>query len=318
MDYPGQSKAVRAVWSFVQKIVADSPRLRARLRRSLDQGAMPYFEDGHFYSPVVHPAQVQLCRETLWPESPNAVLDVDFCHEAQRSFISTVLQPYLHDFDYGKATGDESVDHLFSLKNDQFGGLDAVLLFSVMGHFAPRRVVEVGSGYSTLLMCDANQRFLGGRCAIDCIEPYPRDFLLDLGRKVTLHQAPVQQASMEIFDRLEAGDVLFVDSSHVAKTGSDVNHLFFEVFPRLASGVIIHVHDIFLPFEYPESWVIDERRSWNEQYLLRALLMGSDSYEILFGAAYAGFYLSRELRAAFDAAGQPYYSGGSFWMVKRC
>ena len=126
MDYPGQSKAVRAVWSFVQKIVADSPRLRARLRRSLDQGAMPYFEDGHFYSPVVHPAQVQLCRETLWPESPNAVLDVDFCHEAQRSFISTVLQPYLHDFDYGKATGDESVDHLFSLKNDQFGGLDAV------------------------------------------------------------------------------------------------------------------------------------------------------------------------------------------------
>lgn len=278
---------------------------------------MPYFEDGHFYSPVVDPAQARRSVSTLWPSGhPRPIPNVDFSHETQRRTISEILRPHLADFDYVDGSGDRS-EIRFRMDNDQFSGLDARLLFCFLRHYAPRRIVEVGSGYSTLLMCDVNRRFLGGRTSIECIEPFPREFLLEMGGEIALHRLPVQQVPMTVFDRLEAGDILFIDSSHVAKTGSDVNHLFFEVLPRLAPGVIVHVHDIFLPFEYPEHWVVNERRSWNEQYLLRALLTDSDSYEVLFGAAYADHHFQPELKAVHETAGQRYRGGASFWMTKR-
>lgn len=278
---------------------------------------MPYFEDGHFYSPVVDPAQARRSASTLWPSGdPHLALDVDLAHDTQCRTISEILRPHLGDFDYAPGYGEQSANR-FRMDNDQFSGLDARLLFCFLRHYTPRRIVEVGSGYSTLLMCDVNRRFLGGRTSIECVEPFPREFLLGMGGEIDLHRLPVQQVPMAVFDRLQAGDILFIDSSHVAKTGSDVNHLFFEVLPRLAAGVIVHVHDIFLPFEYPEHWVVNERRSWNEQYLLRALLMGSNSYEVPFGAAYADRYLQVELKAAHGSAGQDYRGGASFWMAKR-
>jgi predicted O-methyltransferase YrrM len=289
--------------------------MRAWLIHALDQSARPYFEDGHFYSPVVDPKQARLSAETIWPNFPRPVLGVNFCEERQKNIIANVLKPYLADFGYvdpGKQNGS-----LYSVDNDQFGGLDARLLFCLMRHYRPNRIVEVGSGYSTLLMCDVNRQFLNDKCLIECVEPYPRNFLLDLHSKIKLHQTPVQQTDVGLFERLRANDFLFIDSSHVAKTGSDVNHLFFEVLPRLAPGVVIHIHDIFLPFEYPVSWVIDERRSWNEQYLLRALLMNSDAYDVVFGAAYAGYYFSEKIKEVFDAAGQEHCGGGSFWLMKR-
>ena len=134
-------------------------------------------------------------------------------------------------------------------------------------------MIEVGSGYSTLLMADVNTRFLGGSANIRCIEPYPLPFLDPLPQGVAeLIVSPVQDVPLKTFDRLEAGDVLFIDSSHVSKTGSDVNHLVFEVVPRLARGVHVHFHDVFLPFDYPRDWVLKLGLYWNEQYPLRALL----------------------------------------------
>ena len=109
----------------------------------------------------------------------------------------------------------------------------------------PSRIIEVGSGYSTLLIADVARRFLDGTTRITAIEPYPRPFLAKIG--VELIEARVQDVPPAVFDVLERGDVLFIDSSHVAKTCSDVNHLFFEILPRLKPGVRIHVHDVFLP-----------------------------------------------------------------------
>ena len=116
----------------------------------------------------------------------------------------------------------------------------------------------------------------------------------------------------EPFLGLGPGDFLFIDSSHVSKTGSDVNFLYLEVLPRLAPGVVIHVHDIFMPAEYPQGWVLEEQRSWNEQYLLQALLMYSSAFRVIFGSHLAQLYLAKEVEETF---GGP-QGGGSFWFEK--
>jgi hypothetical protein len=122
---------------------------------------------------------------------------------------------------------------------------------------------------------------------------------------------------LALFESLQAGDVLFIDSSHVAKTGSDVNYLFFEVLPRLAPGVIIHVHDIPLPLEYPQHWAISENRSWNEQYLLRALLMYSYAFKPIFGCSYAQLRFPDDVRAALALPSGRGYGGGSLWIRRQ-
>jgi hypothetical protein len=123
----------------------------------------------------------------------------------------------------------------------------------------------------------------------------------------------VQDIGPRVFEQLQAGDILFVDSSHVAKTGSDVNTIVFDVIPRLRAGVHIHFHDIFLPRDYPPDWVLQDRRSWNEQYVVRALLMyASSTLQVTFGAAFALHALG-ELPAALGGAGA---AGGSLWLTK--
>ncbi|MEO8801981.1 MAG: hypothetical protein ABI304_11880, partial [Rudaea sp.] len=118
------------------------------------------------------------------------------------------------------------------------------------------------------------------------------------------------------FTALESGDVLFIDSSHVAKTGSDVNYLYFEVLPRLAPGVRVHIHDIFLPHDYPREWVLDENRSWNEQYLLRALLMHSKGFRVIFGCSYAFWRFPELVRTALAHPNGHAFAGGSFWIER--
>jgi len=123
-------------------------------------------------------------------------------------------------------------------------------------------MIEVGSGFSSLLIADVNTRFLNNSCKFQCIEPYPREFLVGGVAGVSeLIVQKVQDIPPGYFETLDEGDILFIDSSHVCKTGSDVNFLYFEILPRLKPGVLIHIHDIFLPLEYPQEWVIDENRS---------------------------------------------------------
>jgi hypothetical protein len=179
-------------------------------------------------------------------------------------------------------------------------------------------MIEVGSGFSTLLAADVNRRFLDSSMEITCIEPFPRPFLRNGVPGVTrLLEAKVQDIPLHEFAALEAGDILFIDSSHVAKTGSDVNFLYFEVLPRLAHGVRVHIHDIFLPHDYLRSWVVDENRSWNEQYLLRALLMYSRAFRVVFGCSYAFWRFPELVRTALAHPLGHAFAGGSFW-IERC
>lgn len=274
------------------------------------------FPPGHFYSPIVDTEALAEERARIWPADPQ-VAGIEFDDASHRHVLQDVLPRQLPAYDYPETLPDSDTLSSFYTRNSQFSWLDARALFALLREWRPRRIVEVGSGYSSLLMADVNRRFLGGDCEISCIEPYPRPFLqAGVPGIARLLVQRVQDVPLREFSRLEAGDVLFIDSSHVAKTGSDVNHLYFEVLPRLAVGVRIHVHDIFLPHDYPQDWAVTDNRSWNEQYLLRALLMYSQAFRVVFGCSYAFHRFPEEVRAALALPSAAAFGGGSFWMEK--
>lgn len=269
---------------------------------------------GHFYSPVGDGDALVAERARLWPAEPDCP-GIDFEAAAQRHLLRQVFPPLLADFDYPLQAPDS--ERRYSRDNSQFSHADARALFALLRHWRPRRMVEVGSGYSTLLAADVNHRFLGDALQFTAIEPYPRAFLHDLPGLSALRVERVQDTPPTVFGALGGGDVLFIDSSHVLKTGSDLVHLLTRVLPALASGVRIHLHDVFLPDEYPPQWVLDENRSWNEQYALQAVLAGNPRYRVLFGTQYALTRLADDAAGAFGAlAGHP-YAGGSFWIEVR-
>lgn len=270
--------------------------------------------NGHFYSPVVDTAELAGLEHRLWPPSPH-VAGIDFDDASHERILREAFPRFLPDYDYPEVLEETPQLAGFFTRNSQFSWLDARAYFVLLRHWQPRRVVEIGSGFSTLLAADVNRRFLDGRLDVTCIEPYPRPFLLAGVPGVSrLLQAKVQDVDLDEFGRLQAGDVLFVDSSHVAKTGSDVNFIYFEVLPRLADGVRVHIHDIHLPHEYPRDWVIEENRSWNEQYLVRALLMDSRRYAVEFGCSYAFHRFPELVGAALGGRG---FGGGSLWIRVR-
>jgi predicted O-methyltransferase YrrM len=190
------------------------------------------------------------------------------------------LKGYYHQIPFGKRA---KPDVRYYFENDQFSYSDAIILYSMLRYLAPARIIEVGSGFSSAAMLDTKDFFLNPNTEITFIEPYPerlRSLLKENDTRYQIIEAPVQTLNSEIFSVLAAGDVLFIDSTHVAKTGSDVNYLFFEVLPKIKPGVYVHVHDVFPNFEYPEQWVM-QGRSWNEDYLLRAFLMFNSDFEIV-------------------------------------
>jgi hypothetical protein len=185
----------------------------------------------------------------------------------------------------------------------------------MLRHLAPKRLIEVGSGFSSCVTLDVNELFFDHRIACTFIEPYPallKSLLVpgDLDR-CTLIEDRLQDVPVEVFASLGAGDVLFIDSTHVSKVGSDVNRIFFEILPALRPGVYVHFHDIFDPFEDPQDWVYSGR-AWTEQYLLRAFLQYNRAFDIVafntFLAHFHGDYLRAHMPLCLNNI------GGSIWL----
>jgi len=275
------------------------------------------YAPGHFYSPVVHPAEASAKHSTLWPCVPHAILGIDFNDASHKQILNSDFPTYIADYDYPELEAAITTKNGFYSGNTQFGWLDSRTLFVLLRKWRPKRVIEVGSGFSSLLMADVNRRFLDSTCEITCIEPYPRAFLTEGVEGIhALIQKPIQTIPLDFFSCLDKGDILFIDSTHVSKTGSDVNYLFFEILPRLKRGVYVHIHDIFLPNEYPKGWVITENRSWNEQYMLRALLMYSTAFKVIFGSSYAFTMMPALVQSALNHAGLQAYAGSSIWLER--
>lgn len=168
------------------------------------------------------------------------------------------------------------------LDNGTYAGFDAATLYAMLRHLQPSRYIEVGCGYSTRASTLALLRNVadGQNCESHFIEPYPSDQFLELKLPGTYHRQRIEQVPLELFGQLEAGDVLFIDTSHVLKTQNDVEHELLRILPSLKPGVWVHVHDIFTPYDYPEEWVLGSPRAGNnEQYALECLLSGGGAWQ---------------------------------------
>ncbi len=247
----------------------------------------------HFYSPVPDYESVPLRHFTEPQPCPGIELDpTRLAGQLQR------LSRHGSECEWPETSRGSGTYHA---QNEMFGYSSAALLHSMIRAHACRRVIEIGGGYSSIISLAALRRNFSDT-TFTCVEPYPRPWLesaiLNAGGKLV--REPVQSLPAGLFDELEAGDLLFIDSSHVAKLGSDVNYLFLEVLPRLKPGVLLHVHDIYIPYEYPAEHFFSEHKIfWNEQYLLQAILSSNPSYEILLPGFYVQTHLKREFAAAF-------------------
>jgi predicted O-methyltransferase YrrM len=282
--------------------------LWGRVRAVIGQGRAPShapqaFPAGAFYSPVVHTGEVLAPpdRDRIWPAEPDDPAGLDVRADAQLALLEELGA---HRFDPGVDRGTAAYDPA----NDQFPPQDAALLYAMVRHLRPRRMIEVGSGWSTTVTAAAiGDGELGTE--LTCIEPYPRDFLRTMADRLTLREEKVEHAPLTMFEGLEAGDVLFIDSSHVVKTGSDVVHQLLEVVPRLADGVVVHVHDVFIPQDYPQGWV-RAGFGWNEQYLVQAYLVGNARAHVL---AMNRWLALRHPEALARAFGPMAHDGSSLW-----
>jgi len=263
----------------------------------------------HFYQPIPN---TQSLPETLW-DRPSELIGIDMNDAVQLDLLRNHFPKFRDEYDQFPAE-ETSEPGRFSLKNGLFDGTDALVAYCMIRHFQPRLIIEVGSGFSSLVAAEAMAKSEGS--TLICIEPFPLDFL----RKGfpglrSLIEKKVEDIDTEFFSQLGSGDVLFIDSSHTVRIGGDVNYLFLEVLPRLKPGVIVHVHDIFSPFDYRRDWVIDELRFWGEQYLLQAFLTFNSEFEVLMANAYLGHRYMEDLKATFPNS--PWWGGGSFWMRRR-
>ena len=263
----------------------------------------------HFYKPI---PDTQSLPETLWTH-PSDLAGVEMNETTQLELLREYIPKFRDEYEQ-LPTSSPGKDRGFYVNNTLFGGVDALVAYCMVRHFKPRTIIEVGSGFSSLVLGQAAER--NKRAGLICIEPFPREFLREgFPGLRSLIEKKVQDIELEFFAQLESDDILFIDSSHTVKIGSDVNYLFLEVLPRLRPGVIVHVHDIFLPFEYRRDWVLDELRFWSEQYLLQAFLQFNSEFEVLMANSYLNHYHEEDLKAAFPALER--WVGGSFWMRRR-
>ena len=278
-------------------------RVRALAGRQGAADAPEAFPTGAFYSPVVNTGVVLSEPDVsrLWPSTVADPPGIDFRGASQLALLASLAA-------HRMPPAPDGAGPRYDPGNDQFPPQDAALLYALVRHLAPPRIIEVGSGWSTTVTAQAIED--GGLATrLTCIEPYPREWLPEVAAVAELRREKVEHTPWTVFAALEAGDVLFIDTSHVAKTGSDVVHLFLEVAPRLPTGVVVHVHDVFIPQEYPQGWV-KAGFGWNEQYLLQAYLSGNAHTEVL---AMNRWLAVRHPEAVTEAFGPVALDGSSAW-----
>jgi hypothetical protein len=271
------------------------------------------FPLGHYFSPLVSKSDFKEFEKQIWEEAENRTIPgINLYPENQISLIKEFEKYYQEmPFDY-----EASAKNRYCFNNDSYLYTDAIILYSFIRHFRPNNIIEIGSGNSSAVMLDTKEIFQM-QTNLTFIEPYPK-LLYSLFKEKDKNECKVfdtkvQNVPIEEFQKLKRNDILFIDSSHVSKTGSDVNFELFKILPILNSGVIIHFHDIFYPFEYPKEWVT-EGRNWNEDYLLRAFLSYNNEFEILLFSD----FIHMHYKDAFKNMPLTYKNtGGNLWIVKK-
>jgi hypothetical protein len=205
--------------------------------------------------------------------------------------------------------GNENNPITFFWGNSMFSYSDAMSYYCFVRQTRPASVVEIGSGFSTLVAIEAVEKNQFG--VIHCIEPYPRQFLKK-EKRIVLHTLKAQDISPEYLNEiLQDNDILFIDSTPTVKTGSDCLHIYLRLLPKIKRDILVHVHDVFLPFGMPKQWLLNYQYFWTEQYLLLAFLIDNPKAQILYGSNYNAKYNSSLME---QLMGQKYgLGGGSLW-----
>ncbi len=266
---------------------------------------------GSYSSPIANPAELQqYVREiaNAGPSLPGIALD----REAMIATWESLL-PFLTTCPFPDT---QTAGFHYFFDNYFYGFGDGMLLHAMLRKHAPKRFIEIGSGFSSACAIDTIDRFLDGACELTFIEPNPERLRGALGNRLAgarVLDVPVQAVALEVFDELEAGDFLFIDSSHVMRTGSDVCFELFEILPRLAPGVFVHIHDLAWPFDYPSNWILDQNRSYNEAYGVRAFLTNNANWTILMFSDYFAKFEGPRIKESiprFDGS-----FGASLWLT---
>ncbi|HVE25286.1 MAG TPA: class I SAM-dependent methyltransferase [Sporichthya sp.] len=268
-----ERNAATAELKSTRKLLADSDRERpmGTVREA--------FPAGHYYSPIPDLDELRGREGEVFDRSRAGLPGIDVHAEEQLALLPEFAS-YVAECPFTEQPLD---GRRYGFDNRFFAYGDGLALYCWLRHRKPRRLIEVGSGWSSALTLDVNDLFLGGELECTFIEPYPErlNSLLRESDRTRAHVIvkPLHSVGGDVFESLGPGDVLFIDSTHVSRVGSDVNRLLLDVVPSLPSGVLVHIHDVFWPFEYPADWVF-AGRAWNEDYLLRALLIGNDRLRI--------------------------------------
>lgn len=271
----------------------------------------------HYYLPIPEAEDV---GEDFWTRE-SAMIGVEM-NDAGALELLNRLPAYMAEFRARFALTGTVEAAKFYLLNGSFMAIDAHMYYSLIRHFKPRRVVEIGSGFSTLLAgaaCVQNGHDDGLTPYLLAIEPYPARHLREgfPGLSELLEQK-VQEVDLDVFTSLEANDILFIDSTHALRAGGDVQLEFCEILPRLAPGVLVHVHDISLPRAYPRVY-LDHHLYWNEQYLLQAFLAFNQRFEVMWPGNYMLLRHPERVHEYFPEyeamrAAYPSSEPTSFWM----
>lgn len=257
----------------------------------------------HFYQPIPDSQTI----DKSYRERSDMV-GIDWNESEQVHLLTEVFPQFAEE--YNQFDDVYTSDDRYYMQNSQFVAHDPHVYYCMIRYFQPEKVVEVGAGFSTLVASQAAQH--NPSTSVIAIEPYPRDFIKNQVNGIQHIAQSAQDMDIAFFEELKPNDILFIDSSHVVKTGSDVVYLILEVLPRLQKGVIVHFHDIFLPFDYPMTWIKDRRLFWTEQYLVQAFLTHNHQTEILFANRYMVEYHKEKMKATFTKSKR--IGGGSLWL----
>lgn len=282
----------------------------ARTRRWLNANGV-HIIAANFYSVI--PSCDEIAGSYEYREGPPPYDDPRVFDMPRIDATLDALMPYAAEF-APPAAGDPEHPRGFFWNNPAFTFADAMSTYAFIRLRKPSLVIEIGSGFSTLAASKALSKNAenGVKGRIVCIEPFPKPWLREIPHVQEVLARPAQEFDAGWFNRtLRDGDLLFIDSTHVVKTGSDCAHLYLRVLPFLEHRLLLHAHDIFLPFGYPREWVEDRSIHWNEQYILYALLLGNPSFRVLFGSNLLRHHRPDELERFMHGRSQA--RGGSLW-----
>jgi len=310
--------AARFLSPILAPIITYMAKTGVGTNHCLQWGSLPM--PVHFYSPV--PDLQDLERRNVW-DYKSSLVGIDLHPQGQIEFLLRLGQEFGHECNWPENPQADS--YQFYTENGTFSFGCAASTHCLIRHFKPRHVIEVGSGNSSVVISNAlirNSKDSEEKIEYVVIDPYPQPLIKKgLPGMTELIKERVELLDMSFFDKLGKNDVLFIDSGHTVRIGSDVNYLILEVLPRLSPEVIIHFHDIGLPYEYPKVYATNPqfRVFWTEAYLLQGFLCYNNAFEILLSMN----YLMTDQQAVFRTA-FPLYdplrhraSSGSFWVRRK-